>query len=153
MCRCSFANTVPWYFKMTTPAHALPWYFRITTSAQRNAMVSRWWTWIGLYIKFSHCCIWYVVIIWFRYWFNKWLPSSQYLNQYWHIISGTVRNLTLIVILWNVEAIFFIPQSVNPLWPMIPIWGHRSGSTLALVMSCCLTAPSHYLNQCRLIIS
>ena len=28
----------------------------------------------------------------------------------------------------------------------------RSGSTLAQVMACCLTAPSHYLNQCRLII-
>ena len=29
---------------------------------------------------------------------------------------------------------------------------HRSGSTLAQVMACCLTAPSHYLNQCWLII-
>ena len=29
----------------------------------------------------------------------------------------------------------------------------RSGSTLAQVMACCLTAPSHYLNQCWLIIS
>ena len=33
------------------------------------------------------------------------------------------------------------------------IWRHRSWSTLAQVMACCLTAPSHYLNQCRLIIS
>ena len=31
-------------------------------------------------------------------------------------------------------------------------WQHRSGSILALVMACCLTAPSHYLNQCWLII-
>ena len=29
----------------------------------------------------------------------------------------------------------------------------RSGSTLAQVMACCLTVPSHYLNQCWLIIS
>ena len=29
----------------------------------------------------------------------------------------------------------------------------RSESTLAQVMACCLTAPSHYLNQCWLIIS
>ena len=28
------------------------------------------------------------------------------------------------------------------------IWRHRSGSTLAQVMACCLMAPSHYLNQC-----
>ena len=33
------------------------------------------------------------------------------------------------------------------------IWRRRSGSTLAQVMACCLTAPSHYLNQCWLIIS
>ena len=32
-------------------------------------------------------------------------------------------------------------------------WRHRSGSTLAQVMACCLTAPSQYLNQCWLIIS
>ena len=28
------------------------------------------------------------------------------------------------------------------------IWQHRSGLILAQVMACCLTAPSHYLNQC-----
>ena len=30
---------------------------------------------------------------------------------------------------------------------------HKSESTLAQVMACCLMAPSHYLNQCWLIIS
>ena len=42
---------------------------------------------------------------------------------------------------------------VNSLWPSDAIWRHRSGSTLAQVMACCLTAPSHYLNQCWLTIS
>ena len=42
---------------------------------------------------------------------------------------------------------------VNSLWPSDPIWRQRSGSTLAQIMACCLAAPSHYLNQCRLIIS
>ena len=41
----------------------------------------------------------------------------------------------------------------NSLWPSDAIWQQRSGSTLAQVMTCCLTAPSHYLNQCWLIIS
>ena len=41
----------------------------------------------------------------------------------------------------------------NSLRPSDVIWQHRSGSTLAQVMACCLTAPSHYLNQCWLIIS
>ena len=39
-------------------------------------------------------------------------------------------------------------------WGLVTaIWQQRSGSTLAQVMACCLTAPSHYLNQCWLIIS
>ena len=37
---------------------------------------------------------------------------------------------------------------VNSLWPSYAIWRQRSGSILAQVMACCLTAPSHYLNQC-----
>ena len=38
-------------------------------------------------------------------------------------------------------------------WGLVKPFGDRSGSTLTQVMACCLTAPSHYLNQCRLIIS
>ena len=46
----------------------------------------------------------------------------------------------------------------NCLWPYSlgssdAIWRQRSVSTLAQVMACCLTAPSHYLNQFWLIIS
>ena len=32
-------------------------------------------------------------------------------------------------------------------------YGDKSGSILAQAMACCLTAPSHYLTQCWLIIS
>ena len=41
----------------------------------------------------------------------------------------------------------------NSLWRSDAIWRHRSGSILAQVMACCLTAPSHHLNQCWLIVS
>ena len=44
-------------------------------------------------------------------------------------------------------------QRVNSLGPSDAIWRQRSGSTLAQLMACCLMAPSHYLNQCWLIIS
>ena len=40
-----------------------------------------------------------------------------------------------------------IPSSyvpLNSLWPGDAIWRHRSGSTLAQVMACCLMAPGHY---------
>ena len=39
------------------------------------------------------------------------------------------------------------------LGPSDAIWRWRSWSTLVQVMACCLTTPSHYLNQCWLIIS
>ena len=42
---------------------------------------------------------------------------------------------------------------LNSLGPSDAIWRQKSGSTLVQVMACCLTAPSHYLNQCWLIIS
>ena len=42
--------------------------------------------------------------------------------------------------------------NINSFWPSDTIWRHRSWSTLAQVMACCLTAPSHYLNQCWLIV-
>ena len=42
---------------------------------------------------------------------------------------------------------------LNSFWPSDAIWRQRSRSTLVRVMACCLTAPSHYLNQCWLIIS
>ena len=41
----------------------------------------------------------------------------------------------------------------NSLRPSDAIWRQRTESTLANVMACCLMAPSHYLNQCWLIIS
>ena len=41
---------------------------------------------------------------------------------------------------------------INSLWPIDTIWRHISVSTLAQVMACCVTAPSHYLNQCSLPI-
>ena len=44
-------------------------------------------------------------------------------------------------------------QWVNSLCSSGTIWQHRSGSTLVQVMTCCLTAPNHYPNQCWLIIS
>ena len=43
-------------------------------------------------------------------------------------------------------------ESINSLCPSDAIRRHRTTSTSAQVMACCLMAPSHYLNQCWLII-
>ena len=42
---------------------------------------------------------------------------------------------------------------IDSLRPSDAIWRWRSCSTLVQVMACCLTAPSHFLNQWWLIIS
>ena len=36
---------------------------------------------------------------------------------------------------------------INLLWPCDAIWHHRTCSGFVQAMACCLTAPSHYLNQ------
>ena len=47
----------------------------------------------------------------------------------------------------------FAIQHLNTLWPSDPIWWHTSDSILVQVMACYLTAPSHYLDQCWLLIN
>ena len=49
------------------------------------------------------------------------------------------------------DDLYLLHTNINSLWPSDAIWRQLSGSTLAQVMACCLTAPSHYLNQCWLI--
>ena len=68
----------------------------------------------------------------------KWMPFCLSLN---------------VLIYIEISAYLRIMINFNSLWPSDAIWPHRSGWTLAQVMACCLTAPSHYLSQCWLIIS
>ena len=101
------------------------------------------------------------ILILFRY--NESAPNStrsHYRNHWWMLIRPIQINFSNI---WNrIQEFSFneIPVmekygllGFNSLWPSDAIWRQRSGSTLAQVMACCLTAPSHYLNQCWLIIS
>ena len=60
--------------------------------------------------------------------------------------------ITIVGFQWRMHRRAEIP-CVNSLRPSDAIWRHKSGSTLAQVMACYLTAPSHYMNQCWLIIS
>ena len=74
------------------------------------------------------------------------MVSGHYLNQCWLITKGVLWHSTQCNFTRNV-------YKLNSLWQSDAIWQHRFRSTLAQVMACCLTAPSHYLNQCWLIIS
>ena len=72
----------------------------------------------------------------------------------WHVISAAICDNV-----WSTKtcskslAVKKPSKTCLTLWPSDAIWRHRSGSTLAQVMACCLTAPSHYLNQCWLFIN
>ena len=70
--------------------------------------------------------------------------TSHYLSQCW---PRSLSPYGLTRPQW-VNQMYF-----NSIWPSDAIWHHRAWSTLVQVMACCLTAPSHYLNQCWLIIS
>ena len=95
-------------------------------------------------VRFAHYC----------------LVPSHYCNQWWLVVRypGTyfdkifrpnifIHGNAYENVVCKMGAICLTPQGVN-LWPSEAIWRHRSGLTLAQVMACCLTAPSHYLKQC-----
>ena len=69
----------------------------------------------------------------------------------WYVIFVCIWSYNCVGILCQIQIIS--PIHLNSLRPSDAIWWHRSGSTLAQVMDCCLMAPSHYLSQCWLIIS
>ena len=89
-----------------------------------------------------------------------WLLVSPGHQQPWHMYhicrtnwSSTPQKEELNYLCYRKRQIYFYVSIIDSLWPSDAIWWQRSGSTLAQVMACCLTAPSHYLNQCWLIIS
>ena len=71
------------------------------------------------------------------------------------LITNRLISLSPITLygLFIAEVDFLTVTYINSLRPSDAIWRQRTGSTLAQVMPCYLTAPSHYLNQCWLIIS
>ena len=54
---------------------------------------------------------------------------------------------------WKLFRLTNFFQTVNSPWWSDTIRWHRSESALAQVMACCLTTPSHLLNQCWFLIS
>ena len=98
-------------------------------------------------------------------WENEHPPPPVFSNIWWN----SARSLVWAVTWWYMYSRKFKPNEnvinalkqkvldmythwhVNPLWYSDAIWQLRSGSTLAKLTVCCLTAPSHYLNQCWLI--
>ena len=71
---------------------------------------------------------------------DQWIPCTQRGNNVGVSISWSLHDKSS-------------SAAVDTLWPSDTIWQCRSRSALAQVMTCCLTMPSHYLNQYWQIIS
>ena len=78
-------------------------------------------------------------------WGQLWITSNYCQDSV--AVGGKVR----FHIAWVLT--YLVKGDLISLWPSDAIWGHKSQSTLAQVMSCFLKAPSHYLNQCWFLFS
>ena len=95
--------------------------------------------------------------------FIQWLQVLHNMYVIWYDQCGTQMTVDsawwlLMAWCWKYydtahNTAMIVESQFNSLWPSDAIRRQRSGSTLAQVMACCLTAPSHYLNHCWLIIS
>ena len=82
-----------------------------------------------------------------KHWNNQSLPTILMLDHTEMRVNIKTRYLCLVSCLSTPE------HDINSLWPSDALWWHSTGPTLARVMACFLTAPSHYLNQCWLIVN
>ena len=98
-------------------------------------------------IAVGECCRWLCKILWcYDYW--KWNNRRIYFHKIGNEKFQQNRPIGTQACPHSCHAIIYL----NSLRPSDAIWRQWSWTTLAQVMACCLTAPSHYLNQCWLII-
>ena len=133
----------------------------------------------ALWNQSTSCGIPLESLAWWLYRFHTVAQSGQILTVSWYM-RDTIGNANRHY--WLVYVIFLIWQTYSwrhsswlnrnritrfwndyPMFPVTPNWDYSLGpsdaiwrwrfwSTLVPVMTCCLTAPSHYLHQCWLII-
>ena len=97
------------------------------------------------------------------YWLDWWQQAVTWINvdlssvrssdiHLWASLQEIPQS-SITEIIWKFKYLKFhsnFPgdsELINSLWPSDTIWRQRSGSTLAQVMACCPTAPSHYLQE------
>ena len=91
--------------------------------------------------------------------FDHWVGKmNKFCNQYpfsLTTVSINVGHLWIFMVDHNgvTMSLRIYTLTLNSSGRSDAIWRHRSGSTLAQVMACCLTVSSHYLIQCWLIIT
>ena len=89
--------------------------------------------------------------------FGAWWPqssSSRIVMYFYHrCYNISPSYISLACGFYRVNSSTCSDININLLWPSDGTRRQRFGSTLVQVMACCLTAPSHYLDECWLIIS
>ena len=95
-------------------------------------------------------------------WLNGWegILSITYILFWWvkckynsnpdefRNIYGQYHTISLISEYhFHIQLQILLLNVINSLGPSDAILWHKTGTRLAQVMACCLTAPSHYLNQ------
>ena len=125
------------------------WHFRQITIRLISVISFRW---MSLYLT-DHKSIlaWLVqVMAWCRQ------ATTHYQSKCWPSFmstNGVALDHKKLTAFGSIKLATFDWVFINSLRPSDAICRHRSGSTLAQVMACCLTEPRHYLNQFWLIIS
>ena len=127
---------------LMAPSHYLnQCWLTITNQCQLSYVEYQEQTW--MLIEPFYC--WFVFIILYC------VPKSKHMMMGW--INIATNFPTHLWCRYHILPRQRYEPDFNSLGPSDAIWHWRSWSTLVQVMACCLMAPSHYLNQCWLIIS
>ena len=105
-------------------------------------------------VQVSHYYLnrWWIIVIW-TFWeqsvglMNTNPKRATFRSRKYFTISFVNWRL----LCWGLDVLKHLNRTLATQIHMT-IWRNRSWSTLDKVMACCLTAPSYYLNQCRLFI-
>ena len=124
-------------------------------------------SWVQIWPKFYHCkrCTACTIVSYITAIYQQSIVTGH--ATWWRVLALLSWYPLIIVksllLNWRsapVDEIYMCPifkwvavTWLNSLRPSDAIWRHRSMSTSAQVMAWCLMAPSHYLNQCWLMIS
>ena len=89
-------------------------------------------------------------------WYCPYISShciSQWIGAIGAILLTKINSISHGLDAWICNYMSVKMWLINTMCPSDTIWWNITGSTLAQVMDCCLTAPSHYPNPCWLLIS
>ena len=68
-------------------------------------------------------------------------------SSFWKFLWRSLDKKEMQIEYWSIESVQLGCALFNSFWPSDVIWWQGSTSTLAQVMACYLTAPSHYLTN------